>query len=196
MSKADTDNIWSCRKIWFHSLISLNHLWPWRPKSRLGSTHAVCGGNAAAASEQKSELMSKQLQPQRLLLHSESNGLKNILQSVRALQLKCCWVPPPLSEEISFGQRTKSFSPMAAQWRTLTICVIIEDRNETPLTIESHFDIRGQMRGIPEETRKSTCSKWAVLCFLHVQYHARAGVHSVWVMASWLLVGEQISARL
>lgn len=55
------------------------------------------GGETAAASEQKSELMSKQLQPQPLLLHLESNGLKNILQSVRAfkLQLKCCWFPSP-----------------------------------------------------------------------------------------------------
>lgn len=79
-------------------------------------------------------------------------------------------VEPPsssffLNEEISFGRGMKSYPPMVGQWRTLTICVIMEDRYETPLTIESHFNIKGQMRGIPEEMRKSMCSKLAVLCF-------------------------------
>lgn len=127
MLKAETDNIWSCRKIWFHSFNSLNHLWPWRAKTQSGGAHTrFVGVKTAAASEQKSELMSKQLQSQRLLLHSESNGLKNILQSVRALklQLKCCWVPsapPPLFflEEISFGQRMIFFhqwQPSEGHW--------------------------------------------------------------------------------
>lgn len=71
--KTETDNIWSCWKIWFHSLISLNHLWRWRPK-RQTREHTVCRGNAAAGSEHKSKPMSRQLETQQLLLHSQSNN--------------------------------------------------------------------------------------------------------------------------
>lgn len=73
---------------------------------------------------------------------------------------------PPLQRKFPLDREWIFFSPMAAQWRTLTICVISEDRYETPLTIERHFNIKGQMRGIPEEMKKSMRSKWAV--FLHV----------------------------
>lgn len=146
MLKAETDNIWSCRKIWFHSLISLNHLWPWRPKSRLGSTHCLWGVTLQLPVSRKVSWCPSSFSHSDFCCTRSQRVWRTVCQRIK-ITTKMLWSLPP-------RQRMQSFSPTAARWRTLTICVIIEDRYETPLTIESHFNIKGQMRGIPEEMRK------------------------------------------
>lgn len=163
MLEAETDNIWSCRKIWFHSLCCDYTRSPLALETRKQTrVHMRSVGLLLQLpmSTKVSWCPSSNARSDFCCNRSKTIVLKNISQSLWALnlQLKGCRVSPFLNEEMSFGQGMKSYPPMAAQWRTLTICVIIEDRYETPFAIESHFNIKGEMRGIPEEMRKGMCS--------------------------------------
>lgn len=154
--EAETDTIRSWRKIWFHSLCLDPTQSPLALETRKQTGVLLVGPQLQLQpmSPEVSWCPSSYAGSDFCCNQSQTIILKHISQSLGALksQLKGCWVSPFLNEKMKWYPAT------TAQWRTLTICVIIGGRYETPLTIESHFSIKGQMRGIPEEMRKRMCS--------------------------------------
>lgn len=106
-------------------------------------------------------------------------------------------VPRPPAEKISFGQRMKFFFTKGSPVKdTDHLCY-----QQRP--IWNTFDYwkpfqhqRTDERNSWRNEKKHAFKMSSFSGFCMFKYHVCAGVDCVWVMASWLLVAEQISARL
>lgn len=192
MLEAETDTIRSCRKIWFHSLCCDSTQSPLALETGKQTRVLLVGRRL-------------QLQPMSPDLSwcpssyagsdfccSQTVISKNISQSLGALklQLKGCWVSPSLNEENEMvstnGSPVKDTDHLCYHrrpiWNTFDYWKPFQHQRT---------DERNSWRN-----EKTHVFSEQFCAFLHVQRHVLAGVRCVRVMASRLLVGEQIRARL
>lgn len=178
-------------------VIALDHLWPWRPENRLGCTRCPWGYCSCQWAQQGADV-----QAATPAATSVAIGLNQLL----------CRTFHSLSGHWNYNWGLSSF-PLSKWGNVFWTGNEILSTNGRTVKDTDHLcyhrrpiwntfcywklfqhQRRDERNSWRNEKKHVFSEQFCV--FLHVQYHVLAGVHSLRVMASRLLVGERISTRL